>query len=181
MKQTTMNKKICGQLDNLLLIHHMGLIYLATTLIIACGGIPSIGASSLVHRRNSTLTVNSTLHANKNQTLLSPDGMFELGFYSGSRTNDSQIVYTLAIWYAQIPFTKKTVVWMPNRTMNLTSNAALVLSQHGDLQVFDDSRDFSGKPLWSSNTSSTPKVSPSDKVLCSERRLISNRQMISTS
>lgn len=165
MKQATMNKKVCGQVDHLLLIHRVGLVFLATSLIIACGGIPSIEASILAHRRNSTLTVNSTLHANKNQTLLSPDGVFELGFYSGRRTNGSQVVYTLAIWYAQIPSSQKTVVWMPDRTLNLSSNATLVLSQHGDLQVFDDSADICGRPLWCSNTISTSDVSPSDHVL----------------
>lgn len=108
-----MNKKICGQLDNLLLIHHVWLIFLATSFIIACAGIPSIKASSPVHRRNSTLTVNSTLHTNKNQTLFTPDGVFELGFYSWRHTNDCQIVYTLAVWYAQIPSTKKPLCGCP--------------------------------------------------------------------
>lgn len=152
-------------------------ILLATSFIIACAGILSIKASSPVHRRKSTLTVNSTLHTNKNQTLVTPDGVFELGFYSWRHTNDCQIVYSLAIWYAQIPSTKKTVVWKPNRTMNLSSNATLVSSQHGDLQVFDESRDFiSGQPLWSRSTSSASNVSRGDQLLGSDRRLISSCQ-----
>lgn len=93
------------------------------------------------------LTMNSTIHANKNDTLMSRGGVFELGFYAGKRSDLAPTVRTLAIWYNQTIPHVKTVVWMADRSMNLSNNATLTLWQ-GDLQVYD-----AGQLMWTSNTS----------------------------
>ena len=94
----------------------------------------------------SNMTLSSTLQASKNQSLVSAGGVFELGFYSGVRYGSNSTVYTLAIWYAQTA-PVKTVVWMADRSMNLSSNANLTLSNQGELQVNDG-----GSVIWTSGT-----------------------------
>jgi hypothetical protein len=94
----------------------------------------------------SNMTLGSTLQASKNQSLVSAGGVFELGFYSGVRYGSNSTVYTLAIWYAPIA-PVKTVVWMADRSMNLSSNANLTLSNQGELHVNDG-----GSVIWTSNT-----------------------------
>lgn len=95
----------------------------------------------------SSMQLNSTLLTN--QTLVSPGGVFELGFYSAIRAQMSSPVYTLAIWYAHTP-PAKAVVWFPDRALALSKNASLSLSPQGDLQVHDNI----GSPqlMWTSNT-----------------------------
>jgi hypothetical protein len=91
--------------------------------------------------QSDTLTLGSTISTT---TLVSPGGVFEVGFTSNN--NLSTPVSTLAIWYANAG--AKAVVWVaPNRALAL-SNASLSLSTLGDLQVFDNS----GKLAWHSDT-----------------------------
>lgn len=90
----------------------------------------------------SSLALNSTILSN--ETLQSPGAVFEVGFYTGTLPN----VHTLAIWYAS-PVVK-TVVWMADRSMNLTSSAYLTLSAGGELQVYDGSPTV--KLMWTSKT-----------------------------
>lgn len=96
---------------------------------------------------DNNLRMNPTLHANKNDTLMSQDGVFELGFYAGMWSDLAPTVHTLAIWYNQTILPGKTVVWMADRSINLSNNATLTLWQ-GDLQVYD-----AGQLMWSSNIS----------------------------
>lgn len=104
----------------------------------------------------SEMSLNSTLQAKMNQTLVSPNGVYEMGFYVGRRTSDSEPVYTLAIWFAET--TPKTVVWMANRLLNLSYDATLRLSQQGGLQIFE-SGNLTAPPLWiSTPTNATQKV-----------------------
>ena len=90
-----------------------------------------------------------TILTNTTQTLVSPGQKFVLGFYKGRRSGSSGAVYTLAIWYARLPV--QTVVWMADRSMDLGSNATLVFSQAGELQVFNGTSTTS-TPVWSTNT-----------------------------
>lgn len=90
----------------------------------------------------SSLALNSTILSN--ETLRSPGAVFEVGFYTGTLPT----VHTLAIWYAS-PVVK-TVVWMADRSMSLTSSAYLTLSAGGELQVYDGSP--TPRLMWTSNT-----------------------------
>lgn len=96
----------------------------------------------------SSIALNET-GAKLDQTLLSSGGVFEVGFYNGTQISDEHR-YTLAIWYAQIT-PVKTVVWMADRSMFLTSNAYLYLSAQGELEVYDGSP--TPRVMWTSNTS----------------------------
>lgn len=90
--------------------------------------------------------MNSTLHANKNDTLMSQSGVFELGFCARMWSDLAPTVHTLAIWYNQTILIVKTMVWMADRSMNLSNNAALTLWQ-GDLQVTTMQASSCGLPI----------------------------------
>lgn len=114
---------------------------------VSCDVITSLG---------TTILTNTTILANSNQTLLSPGQKFVLGFYKGSRSGNAGAVYTLAIWYAGLPV--QTVVWMADRSMNLGSNASLVFSKAGDLQIFNGTSETTSTPVWSTNTTSVSQL-----------------------
>lgn len=84
---------------------------------------------------------------NTSEVLQSSGGVFQLGFYSGSSTND---VFSLAIWYAQLPSTLSTqVVWMASRNVPMNSSAILQLSSDGNLQILSSAAQ-NAQILWQS-------------------------------
>ena len=121
--------------------HPRSLLCLVDLFIICLVILPVVCQAS-----QSSMELGATLLSN--QTLLSPAGLFELGFYSAMRSDVATPVYTLAIWYARVP--AKTVVWFPDRSLALGENASLSLSPQGDLEVYDNI----GSPqlMWTSNT-----------------------------
>ncbi|KAJ4798618.1 Serine/threonine-protein kinase [Rhynchospora pubera] len=90
-----------------------------------------------------------TLPINQNitdgQTLLSPNSIFELGFFiPGSSTNRF-----LGIWFA---FSRDTVVWVANRDNPLNNiSGTLILNKTGSLMLYDSS----GRIKWSPRTRSS--------------------------
>lgn len=118
----------------------------------------------LVTCQGSTLTAGSTMYSNA--TLISPGGVFEVGFTSGVRPNLS----TLAIWYANAG---KTVVWVaPDRTLAVNSNqASLTLTALGDLQVHNNSG-ASPNLVWSAGTANVSSMSNHLISVCMKRRNI---------
>lgn len=115
----------------------------------------------------SNMALNSELVASANQTLLSPGGVFEVGFTAVSRPPDGASgpkIYTLAIWYAQIlsATSGRTVVWMADRSLNLSSmSATLRLSAQGNLEVYNGGNFSVLQPLWSSSTTGVSNQSES--------------------
>ena len=107
---------------------------------------------------SNMMTLNSELVASTNQSLLSPGGVFEVGFTAVPRPPlgaSPMMIYTLAIWYAQIlsATSGRTIVWMADRSMNLGSmNATLRLSAEGNLEVYNGDNLSMQQPLWSSST-----------------------------
>lgn len=100
----------------------------------------SYGASVQV---GDTLSLGASL--GENQTLLSKNGTFELGFFSPSGTNN----WYIGIWYANIP--EKTIVWVANRETPVRNKPSiLTLSKEGKLGLFD----AEGTSIWSVNVSS---------------------------
>ncbi|XP_027191781.1 receptor-like serine/threonine-protein kinase SD1-8 isoform X2 [Cicer arietinum] len=93
---------------------------------------PSISASD-------TLTTTQSLKTN--ETLLSPNGIFQLSFFS----------FNNFTWYLGIRYTidhKKTVVWVANRNTPIQNfNAFLKLTDAGKLIIIDQSQ----KTIWASN------------------------------
>ncbi|GLJ15677.1 hypothetical protein SUGI_0257820 [Cryptomeria japonica] len=77
-----------------------------------------------------------------NQTIISKNGTFELGFFTPNGSN-----WYIGIWYAQIP--QKTYVWVANReTPTRNWSGILKLSSEGNLVLFD----AEGSSFWSVNT-----------------------------
>ncbi|KAH0985073.1 hypothetical protein GBA52_012250 [Prunus armeniaca] len=82
-----------------------------------------------------------------NQTITSPSGIFELGFFTpGSSQN-----YYIGIWYKKLP--PKTVVWVANRNQPVsdTSSSTLQLFQNGNLTLLVQSK----TEIWSTHSMST--------------------------
>lgn len=104
-----------------------------------------------VHLSRGSDTILPGQSLSGNQTLASPDGSFELGFF---RPGNSQRHY-IGIWYKNLP--NQTVVWVANREHPVTdpSISALKLSEDGNLVLLNQS----GDEIWSTN--STEKVSNS--------------------
>jgi hypothetical protein len=93
----------------------------------------------------SSLGLSSVI--NTSEVLQSSGGVFQLGFYSGSSTND---VFSLAIWYAQLPSTLSTqVVWMASRDVPMNSSAILQLSSDGNLEILSSAAQ-NAQILWQS-------------------------------
>lgn len=100
----------------------------------------------------STLASNTTMTSS--MTLVSPGGVFELGFFSGTPSNLNASVYTLAIRCA-IPkaVEAKTIVWVADRSMALANveGVTLQLSAEGSIEVYDGGVSTSNL-VWTSNT-----------------------------
>ncbi|GLJ59627.1 hypothetical protein SUGI_1516560 [Cryptomeria japonica] len=105
----------------------------------------------LVHRcecSRDVLTLGESLSIN--QTIISENGTFALGFFS---PNGSTNLY-VGIWFAQIP--DKSVVWVANREAPLrTISGVLKLSTDGYLSLFDSE----GRSLWSTERAQKAKAS----------------------
>ncbi|KAL2615265.1 hypothetical protein AAZV13_08G055600 [Glycine max] len=102
----------------------------------------------------STDTLTSSQSLRTNQTLLSPNAIFELGFFS--YTNST---WYLGIWYKTIHDRDRTVVWVANRDIPLqTSLGFLKINDQGNLVIINQSQ----KPIWSSNQTTT---TPSNLIL----------------
>ncbi|KAL0297475.1 UNVERIFIED_CONTAM: S-locus-specific glycoprotein S13 [Sesamum radiatum] len=99
----------------------------------------SIGGDTL--SRGQSLSVSGT------QTLISKDGIFELGFFTPG-SNSSQNTY-LGIWYKDFP--ERTTVWVANREAPLGQGSTLEIAQNGNLVLM--SRDSDA--VWSTNLMST--------------------------
>ncbi|XP_057874149.2 G-type lectin S-receptor-like serine/threonine-protein kinase At2g19130 [Cryptomeria japonica] len=95
-----------------------------------------------------TLSLGTSLR--ENQTIISKNGTFELGFFSPNGTNN----WYVGIWYAQI--LDKTIIWVANRETPITSMPGVFsLSTSGYLTLSD----LQGKVIWSSNDTQKAKAS----------------------
>jgi hypothetical protein len=108
-------------------------------------------------------TVSARQRLRGNDTLVSAQGKFELGFFSP----DGSGRFYLGIWYKNIP--AQTVIWIGNRVSPLSSVASAELrvsSDTGDLQLLgsspSDPSASSPRVLWSSNLSSSSAGSSSN-------------------
>ncbi|XP_057859953.2 G-type lectin S-receptor-like serine/threonine-protein kinase At2g19130 [Cryptomeria japonica] len=89
-----------------------------------------------------TLSLGASLTGN--QTIISKNGTFELGFFSPNGTSN----WYIGIWYGKVA--EKTVVWVANReTPAKKRPGVLKLSTQGSLDLFD----AEGASFWSVNVS----------------------------
>ncbi|KAF6147525.1 hypothetical protein GIB67_014664 [Kingdonia uniflora] len=94
-----------------------------------------------------------------NQTLVSKDGNFELGFF----TPGNSLNYYIGIWYKKVSIQDKTYVWVANRDTPLkdSSSSALKLLEDGNLVVLDKAK----TQVWSTDLSSNSKGLTSTQVV----------------
>ncbi|KAI9082783.1 hypothetical protein K1719_035240 [Acacia pycnantha] len=107
-------------------------------------------------------TLNSTQSLGINQTLVSSNQAFELGFFN---SNSSR--WYLGIWYKNIP--ERTIVWVANRDTPLeNSTATLKIGDRTNLVLLDPARNS----VWSSNQSQSAPSNPVLKLLDSGNLVI---------
>ncbi|KAJ3681721.1 hypothetical protein LUZ60_014294 [Juncus effusus] len=82
-----------------------------------------------------------------NQTLISKEGKFELGFFKPSKNSNN---YYIGVWYKSLP--QQTVVWVANRVEPVTDphSSQLKISNDGNLVLLNGSN----HQIWSTNTTS---------------------------
>ncbi|XP_020223096.1 G-type lectin S-receptor-like serine/threonine-protein kinase At2g19130 [Cajanus cajan] len=108
----------------------------------------------------TTVSANQTLSGD--QTLVSEDGIFELGFFKPGNSSN----YYIGIWYKKI--TVQTIVWVANRDNPVSDkNTAKLTTWGGNLVLLD----ASSNQVWSTNTTS-PSSSSVVAVLLDSGNLI---------
>ncbi|XP_058073081.1 G-type lectin S-receptor-like serine/threonine-protein kinase B120 [Magnolia sinica] len=99
---------------------------------------------SLFSQAASTISQGESI--SDGQTLISANGVAELGFFSPGNSTNRYV----GIWYHKIPM--QTVVWVANRESPLTdSSGVLTIESDGNLKILDGTH----KIIWSSNVSMT--------------------------
>ncbi|PWA83722.1 S-locus glycoprotein domain-containing protein [Artemisia annua] len=94
------------------------------------------------HPQQDSISINSSISIN--QTIISAEGKFALGFFSPGNSTSSY----LGIWYNTIP--KLTVIWVANRASPVPKGSLPVfrVSEDGNLVVLSGR-----KVVWTSNVS----------------------------
>ncbi|KFK36719.1 hypothetical protein AALP_AA4G160600 [Arabis alpina] len=101
--------------------------------------IPTCEHRKISCRHIETITTSSPLSIR--QTLSSPNGSFELGFFSPNSSRNQYV----GIWFKKV--TPRVYVWVANRENPVTSSTAnLTISSNGSLILLDEKQ----KVLWSS-------------------------------
>ncbi|KAK4286211.1 hypothetical protein QN277_002800 [Acacia crassicarpa] len=98
------------------------------------------------------------------QTLISPGGVFELGFFKPGNPSN----YYIGIWYKKVSQSQRTYVWVANRNEPVPDkySAKLAISD-GHLVLFDGSQ----KIVWSTNSTSS-SLSSVEAVLLDSGNLV---------
>lgn len=92
--------------------------------------------------------INTSSPLSIGQTLSSPAGFFELGFFSPNNTRNQYV----GIWFKE--FVPRVVVWVANRDTPVTgSTANLIISSNGSLILLDGTHAiiWSGVEAFTSN------------------------------
>ncbi|KAK6917412.1 Bulb-type lectin domain [Dillenia turbinata] len=99
-----------------------------------------------------SISFNQSLYDINNDTLVSANSTFELGFFSPWNSRDRYV----GIWFKNIA--QQTIVWVANRNAPLTdSSGVLGLTRNGNI-IIRNNRSLT--PIWSSDTSSRTTNNP---------------------
>ncbi|CAL5405727.1 unnamed protein product [Camellia sinensis] len=91
-------------------------------------------------------TITTTQFITDNQTIVSSDGSFEMGFFSPGNSKNRY----LGIWYNKIA--SQTAVWVANREIPITNQSGILkITNPGILVLLNET----GNIIWSLNTSRT--------------------------
>ncbi|KAK7257492.1 hypothetical protein RIF29_31511 [Crotalaria pallida] len=112
----------------------------------------------------TTISANQSLSGD--QTLVSKEGNFELGFFQPGNSSN----YYIGMWYKKV--SERTYVWVANRDNPLSdkSSAMLTISK-GNLVLLDKSQNL----VWSTNMSSPSSGSVVAVLLDSGNLILSNK------
>lgn len=92
--------------------------------------------------------INTSSPLSMGQTLSSPNGVYELGFFSPNNTLNQYV----GIWFKNI--SPQVIVWVANRDKPITKTAAnLTISSNGSLILLDGKQDV----VWSTREAFTSK------------------------
>ncbi|KAK9155995.1 hypothetical protein Sjap_003475 [Stephania japonica] len=104
----------------------------------------------------NSITINQTLSFN--QTLISSNQNFKLGFFTPTNSNSNSNIWYLGIWFNKIPI--RTYVWIANRDnpFHSSSSPALKLNNNGHLTLVNETNHviWSSSSLNPSNRTHTP-------------------------
>ncbi|KAK7272328.1 hypothetical protein RJT34_28847 [Clitoria ternatea] len=110
-------------------------------------------------------TISSNQSLNGDQTLVSKDGNFELGFFTPGNSSN----YYIGMWYKKV--FQKTYVWVANRDTPVSDkNTAMLTISGGNLVLLDGS----SNKVWSTNMSSTRSGSVVAVLLDSGNLILTN-------
>ncbi|KAK2424466.1 G-type lectin S-receptor serine/threonine-protein kinase [Trifolium repens] len=112
----------------------------------------------------TTISANQSLSGD--QTLISKEGIFELGFFKPGNSSN----YYIGIWYKKI--SQQTIVWVANRDNPVSDkNTATLQISDGNLVLLNES----SKQVWSTNMSFPKSVSVVSMLLDTGNLVLRNR------
>ncbi|CAH8257070.1 unnamed protein product [Arabidopsis lyrata] len=98
----------------------------------------------------NTFSATESLTLSSNKTIISPNQIFELGFFNPASSSR----WYLGIWFKII--SKRTYVWVANRDNPLSSSNGTLKISGNNLVIFDQS----DRPVWSTNITGGDVRSP---------------------
>ncbi|KAF5764527.1 putative non-specific serine/threonine protein kinase [Helianthus annuus] len=105
-------------------------------------------------------TLNANQSISGNQTLVSLDGNFEMGFFKPGKSPN----YYIGIWYKKV--STRTIVWVANRETRISDSSSKLKIMDGNLVLLDESN----IQIWSTNIIST--TTPASVVLHDDGNLV---------
>nr|CAD1830723.1 unnamed protein product [Ananas comosus var. bracteatus] len=95
-------------------------------------------------------TISPSQSLSGNNTIVSKNGNFELGFFSPSNTSN----YYIGIWFKKVP--GQTIIWVANRENPVSDSfsSELKIAPDGNLVLLDESK----LQIWSSNSTESRPI-----------------------
>ncbi|ONI18619.1 hypothetical protein PRUPE_3G227300 [Prunus persica] len=110
-----------------------------------------------------TITANQSLSGD--QTILSAEKVFELGFFKPGNSSN----YYIGMWYSKRLVSLETIVWVANRETPVSDRFSSVLRiTDGNLVLFNESN----TPIWSTYLASTANSGSAEAVLLDSGNLV---------
>eukprot|EP01018_Ginkgo_biloba_P000046 Gb_32320 [translate_table: standard] len=139
------------------------------TRILSCALLSVISEAA---QANDTMEINSILRQEMNETLVSPNGIYELGFW---QRPGSKHEYYLSIWFRFTPSHNRTIVWTAQSGC-YTSHCRLKLNDQGSLVIVGSYADNRLHNLYWSSQTAQRNVSAAKLLDSGNFVLVTNQQ-----
>ncbi|OAY83783.1 G-type lectin S-receptor-like serine/threonine-protein kinase [Ananas comosus] len=125
--------------------------------IYSCSILLSLLFSLYTNLSTASDTISPSQSLSGNNTIVSKNGNFELGFFSPSNTSN----YYIGIWFKKVP--GQTIIWVANRENPVSDSfsSELKIAPDGNLVLLDESK----LQIWSSNSTQKPTNSSTAVLL----------------